>query len=87
MMTQPIVAVSTDIRTFDNYTWHAAPNQYLEAALVKSGVLPLLVPAFGDRIDYDSLLGRVDGVLLTGSKTNVHPLALRWRCERSQRAL
>lgn len=73
MMTQPIVAVSTDIRSFENYTWHATPDQYLEAALVKSGVLPLLVPAFGDRIDYDRLLARVDGVLLTGSKTNVHP--------------
>ncbi|MDO9306762.1 MAG: gamma-glutamyl-gamma-aminobutyrate hydrolase family protein, partial [Mesorhizobium sp.] len=31
-MTQPLVAVSTDVRQFENYTWHAAPRQYLEAA-------------------------------------------------------
>lgn len=72
-MRQPLVAVSTDIRQFENYTWHAAPDQYLEAALTASGVLPLMVPSFGDRIDLDSLLSGVDGVLLTGSRSNVHP--------------
>lgn len=72
-MTQPLVAVSTDIRQFENYIWHAAPHQYLEAAMSQAGVLPLLVPAFGERIDYDALLSRVDGVMLTGSKSNVHP--------------
>lgn len=72
-MSQPIVAVSTDVRQFENYTWHAAPAQYLEAALSAAGVLPLLVPSFGARIDLDALLDRVDGVLLTGSKSNVDP--------------
>ena len=32
-MLQPLVAVSTDVRHVDNYTWHAAPQQYLEAAI------------------------------------------------------
>ena len=72
-MPQPIVAVSTDIRQFENYTWHAAPQQYLEAALTAAGVLPLMVPSFGDRLDLDSLLHGVDGVLVTGSRSNVHP--------------
>ncbi|MEO3384724.1 gamma-glutamyl-gamma-aminobutyrate hydrolase family protein [Mesorhizobium sp. CAU 1741] len=72
-MRQPLVAVSTDVRQFDNYTWHAAPQQYLEAALDAAGVLPLLVPSFGDRLDLDSLLAGVNGVLVTGSRSNVHP--------------
>lgn len=72
-MRQPLVAVSTDVRAFDNYTWHAAPQPYLEAAITGAGVLPLLVPSFGARIDLDSLLSQVDGVLITGSKSNVHP--------------
>lgn len=70
---QPIVAVVADVREFENYRWHAAPETYLEAALGVAGVLPLLVPAFGARVDFASLLSRVDGVLLTGSKSNVHP--------------
>jgi putative glutamine amidotransferase len=72
-MLQPLVAVSTDVRVFDNYTWHAVPQQYLEAALTGAGVFPLLVPSFGDRLDLDQLLDAVDGVMVTGSKSNVHP--------------
>src|SRR3954451_14976164 len=72
-MQQPLVAVSTDVRSFDNYTWHAVPQQYLEAALTGAGVFPLLVPSFGDRLDLDQLLDAVDGVMVTGSKSNVHP--------------
>lgn len=72
-MLQPIVAVSTDTRGFDNYTWHAAPQQYLEAALTGAGVFPVLVPSFGERLDLDQLLASVDGVMLTGSKSNVDP--------------
>lgn len=72
-MRQPLVAVSTDIRRFENYTWHAAPDQYLEAALAAAGVFPVLVPSLGKRLDLDSLLDTVDGVMITGSKSNVHP--------------
>ena len=72
-MQQPLVAVSSDVRQFDNYTWHAAPQQYLEAAITGAGVFPILVPSFGDRLDLDELLSSVDGVMLTGSKSNVHP--------------
>lgn len=72
-MTQPLVAVSTDVKQFENYTWHAAPQQYLEAALSAAGVFPLLVPSLGNRLDLDELLSRVDGVMLTGSKSNVYP--------------
>jgi len=72
-MLQPLVAVSTDVRQFENYIWHAAPHQYLEAAIVGAGVLPVLLPSLGDRLDLDELLSRVDGVMITGSKSNVHP--------------
>lgn len=72
-MLQPLVAVSTDVRHVDNYTWHAAPQQYLEAAISGAGVFPVLVPSFGDRLDLDQLLDSVDGVMLTGSKSNVNP--------------
>ncbi|MBZ9898376.1 MULTISPECIES: gamma-glutamyl-gamma-aminobutyrate hydrolase family protein [unclassified Mesorhizobium] len=72
-MQQPLVAISTDVRQFDNYTWHAAPQQYLEAAIAGAGVFPVLVPSFGERLDFDELLSSVDGVMLTGSKSNVDP--------------
>jgi putative glutamine amidotransferase len=70
---QPLVAVSTDVRPFDGYVWHAAPRQYLEAALSAAGVFPVMVPSFGERLDLEGLLGTVHGVMITGSKSNVHP--------------
>lgn len=73
MTMQPLVAVACDVREFERYRWHAAPEPYLRAASEVAGVLPLLVPAFGPAIDVPGLLARVDGVLMTGSKTNVHP--------------
>lgn len=72
-MTQPIVAVATDVRQFENYTWHGTPRQYLDAAISVAGVLPLLVPSFGERLDLEGLIGKVDGLILTGSKSNVDP--------------
>ena len=72
-MAKPLVAVSTDVRQSENYTWHAAPGQYLEAALSVAGVTPLLVPSFGERLDLEGLLDRVDGVMLTGARSNVSP--------------
>jgi putative glutamine amidotransferase len=70
---QPLVIVSTDVREWDDYVWHATPEQYLETALETAGVLPLMLPSFGGRIDLDALLSNVDGVMLTGSRSNVHP--------------
>jgi putative glutamine amidotransferase len=72
-MTTPVVLVSPDVRHFQGYDWHAAPQTYLEATLSRAGAIPLVLPAFGGRIDLDEVLGRVDGVLCTGSRSNVHP--------------
>lgn len=68
-----IVAIPADIRELDGYVWHAAPDQYVRAALNASHVLTLVVPALETGLDADRVLDRVDGLLISGSKTNVHP--------------
>jgi putative glutamine amidotransferase len=68
-----LIAIAADTRTFDGYDWHCSPNTYLDAAVHVAGVTPLLVPAFGAEVDFDAVLDVVDGVLVTGSKSNVHP--------------
>lgn len=73
---QPIVVIVADIREFDGETWHCVPDQYLKAACKVADVLPLFLPALGSDIDVDDLLGRVDGVMLSGSKANVHHFGL-----------
>lgn len=72
-MTVPIVLISTDVRVADGYHWHATPQTYLDAVREGAGVIPLGLPNFGDGVDLDGLLDRVDGVVMTGSRSNVHP--------------
>ncbi len=72
-MPKPVVAIPADFRTFDGNVWHATPHQYVRAAVEGSGVMTFLVPALESGNDADEILDRVDGVLVSGSRTNVHP--------------
>jgi putative glutamine amidotransferase len=72
-MTKPIIAIPADIRVIDGATWHAAQQQYVKAALKAAGLMALIVPAMEDGYDIDAILDRVDGVLISGSASNVHP--------------
>jgi putative glutamine amidotransferase len=81
---QPLVVLPTDVRRLEGYRWHAVTETYIEAALSAAGVLPLLLPSAGaGRIDLDTLLESVDGVLLTGSKSNVDPTLYGRRATRA----
>ena len=72
-MPKPIVAVPADIREIEGAVWHATPNQYVQAALRVAGVMSFVIPAFQEGNDIDAILDRVDGLLVSGSATNVHP--------------
>ncbi|MEZ2128393.1 MULTISPECIES: gamma-glutamyl-gamma-aminobutyrate hydrolase family protein [unclassified Sinorhizobium] len=72
-MTKPIVAVPADIRTLDRADWHAVQHQYVRAALNAAGVMAFIIPAFETGYDADAILDRVDGLLVSGSASNVHP--------------
>jgi putative glutamine amidotransferase len=72
-MPKPVVAIPADFRTFDGNVWHATPHQYVRAALEGSGVMAFLVPALESGNEADDILDRVDGLLVSGSRTNVHP--------------
>jgi putative glutamine amidotransferase len=69
----PLVAVTADVKPVDGYLWHAAPASYLEAAFRAAKVMPLVVPSFGADTPIDALLDTVHGVMVTGSRSNVHP--------------
>ncbi|MFB9947398.1 gamma-glutamyl-gamma-aminobutyrate hydrolase family protein [Rhizobium puerariae] len=72
-MPKPIVAVPADIRELDGALWHATPNQYVRAALKVADVMTFIIPAFEEGNETDAILDRVDGVLVSGSATNVQP--------------
>ena len=48
-------------------------EKYIEAVALGATALPVLIPALGTGIDLPSLLDACDGLLLTGSASNVEP--------------
>ncbi len=52
---------------------HAASDTYVRATDEVIGGVPILLPANGPAADIETLLDRLDGIILTGSRSNVHP--------------
>ncbi len=69
----PIVLVTADVKPSEGYEWHATIAHYLSAVLNVAGAVPLILPSLGERLPLKKLLQRIDGVLVTGSRSNVHP--------------
>lgn len=69
----PIVGVSACVKTPDGRPWHMVGEKYLTAVTDVAGALPLILPALGGRLDLAALVERLDGLVLTGSPSNVHP--------------
>ena len=56
-----------------SHPFHAVGEKYITAVLDAAGALPLLIPSIGRELELQELLGAVDGLLLTGSHSNVEP--------------
>jgi putative glutamine amidotransferase len=69
----PLIGIPADRRLYGQQYFHMVGEKYIEAIAQGAGGLPVLVPALGAQIDLPSLLERFDGLLLTGSASNVEP--------------
>ncbi len=69
----PIIGVTACTKQVGLHLSHIVGDKYVRAVAVGAGALPLVIPALGDLIDRDSLLDTVDGLLFTGSPSNVEP--------------
>lgn len=68
---KPVVLVPACNRQVGDHPFHIAGKKYIDAVRL-AGCLPLVVPA-SSPAEIDELLALADGVLLTGSPSNVHP--------------
>jgi putative glutamine amidotransferase len=69
----PLVGVTACLKSRDEFHFHSVGTKYVDAVVVGTGALPVLIPALADRLDPDALLDRLDGVMVTGSPSNVDP--------------
>ncbi len=73
MTMRPLIGVPADTYSNGPHLYHSAGDKYLRAVAEVAQCMPLVIPAMADALDLDALLDRLDGVLLTGAVSNVHP--------------
>jgi len=73
---KPLIGISCCTKLFGVFGManHAASDTYVRATDEVIGGVPVLVPANGPAADIETLLDRLDGIILTGSRSNVQPL-------------
>jgi putative glutamine amidotransferase len=69
----PLIGIPADRRLYGKHYFHMVGEKYIEAIAQGANAVPVLVPALGSEIDLPSLLDACDGLLLTGSASNVEP--------------
>ena len=55
------------------HPFHMVGEKYARAVMEAAGAAPLLIPALAEELRFDELLERLDGLLFTGSPSNVEP--------------
>jgi putative glutamine amidotransferase len=70
---RPVIGIPADRRVLGNHPFHAVGEKYITPLLRISGALPLLIPSLGDELGLESLVEDLDGLLFTGSPSNVEP--------------
>ncbi len=73
MGAKPVVGIPADRRQIDPHPFHVVGEKYATAVRDGADAIPFLIPALGNTIDAETVLQRVDGILLTGSPSNVEP--------------
>ncbi len=70
---KPLIGVPACIKEISDHSFHAVGDKYLRAVSEAAGSIPLVIPALGNGVDLRALVARLDGLLLSGSPSNVHP--------------
>jgi putative glutamine amidotransferase len=74
MRTQrPLIGVISDRRMLGHHPFHVVGEKYLTAITQGAGGYPVAVPVLGEDFDVAEILARLDGLMLTGSPSNVEP--------------
>jgi len=73
MCAKPVIGVPADRRVLDPHPFHMVGEKYIAAIRDGADAIPFLIPALGDSLDLDVVLNHVDGLLLTGSPSDVEP--------------
>jgi len=70
---RPVIGIPADQRMIGQHPFHAVGDKYVRAVVEAADAIPFLIPALGDRLRLEELFAVLDGILFTGSPSNVEP--------------
>jgi putative glutamine amidotransferase len=68
-----LIGAIADYRVIGPHGFHMAGDKYLRAITATMDATPVILPAMVTETDAHALLSRLDGLLLTGSYSNIEP--------------
>ncbi|KFN51527.1 gamma-glutamyl-gamma-aminobutyrate hydrolase family protein [Arenimonas composti] len=69
----PLVGLPADRKQIGLHPFQAVGEKYIRAVVDGAGALPVLLPSLAPPLDPAEVLGRLDGLLLTGAYSNIEP--------------
>lgn len=70
---RPLIGIPADRRMVGAHPFHMVGEKYARAVLEAAEAAPVLIPSLAEELGLDELLQRLDGLLFTGSPSNVEP--------------
>ena len=70
---RPIIGIPADRRMVGRHPFHMVGEKYARAVIDAAGAAPLLIPSLAEELGFEELVERLDGLLFTGSPSNVEP--------------
>lgn len=70
---KPLIGITCCTRGDEETHIHLVPDTYVQAVLAGMEALPCPIPACGEALGLSDLLDELDGLLVTGSRSNVQP--------------
>jgi putative glutamine amidotransferase len=70
---RPLIGVVSDRRDVGEHPFHMVGEKYLLGVADGAGAYPVALPALADDFDVLDIIDRLDGLLLTGSQSNLEP--------------
>src|SRR5688500_345484 len=70
---RPLIGIPADRRLLGHHFFHCVGEKYIAAVAEGAQAVSVLIPSLGEGLEAHELLADFDGILLTGSPSNVEP--------------
>ena len=73
MRSEPLIGIPCDRKIIGPHPFQAVGEKYVRALVDANVGMPILIPSLDPPLALEALLGQLDGILLTGSVSNIEP--------------